>query len=308
MTQEQTNRELVDLLIATLEMKAMGGDVFEGPRTPVESMTGAGRIFGGQVIAQALAAAEQTRPEGSSCHSMHGYFLRMGSDEQPVDYQIARDFDGRSFANRRVAGIQNGKPIFTLTASFHKREPGQFYQAQMPDVPPPEEVECDQKIRLKQIDLFPAHRRKALSSPRPVEQRTVGGGNWFDTTPRPPELNVWMRVAAPIGDDMSLHRILLAYCSDFNLLRTATLPLGTNWFNGTIAEASLDHSIWFHEDFRIDEWLLFSLNSTWSGHGRGMGQGSVFRRDGTLVASLSQEGMLRLLKPRKTEADQPAVD
>ncbi len=295
MAQEPTPQELVAELTALLKVETDGEDAYLGARTPEGASTGAGRVFGGQVIAQALAAAEATVTGDRPPHSLHAYFLRMGDDTQPIRYDVAHDLDGGSFSNRRVAASQGGKPILSLSASFHRREDGVHHQDAMPDVPGPEGLASDLEVRRASLHLFPEGRRAALGAPRPIEQRPVEKLHWMDATPAPPTTHSWFRTVAPVGDDPRLHRAMLAYASDLTLLRTAVLPHGLSWFRDKILEASLDHSLWFHDSFRIDEWLLYQTHSSWAGRGRGFITGKIFRQDGALVASVSQEGMIRIV-------------
>lgn len=302
MAQDRTPRELIDELTALLELRPAGEEAFDSVPTPDRARSGAGRVFGGQVIAQALCAAALTVPDARPPHSLHAYFLRMGNDDAPIRYDVARDLDGGSFSNRRVAASQEGpkgrRPILSLNASFHRREPGLHHQDAMPQVPPPEAVIDDIEKRRPKLHLYPEARRAAMGQLRPIEQRTVENLDWIDPTPAPPLLHVWFRAVAPLGDDMALHRAVFAYASDLFMLRTTTLPHGMHWFSGEMMEASLDHSVWFHGDFRADEWLLFQARSSWAGGGRGYARAKVFTRDGRMVASAAQEGLIRLVERR----------
>lgn len=287
-------QKLVDDLVALLTVKPLGDDLFEGARIPAG--TGHGRVFGGQVIAQALAAAEATVPEDRLAHSLHAYFLRMGDDNQPIEYAVGRNLDGGSFNNREVKANQAGRPILTLNASFHRREEGLHHQDEMPDVPGPEGLPTDVEERRSYLHLLPESHRATLGALRPIEQRTVERLNWAEPAAAPPTAHIWWRTPAPIqSDDPRVHRAVLAYASDLAMLRTATLPHAINWFNSRMQEASLDHAVWFHDEFRADEWLLFVTHASWAGRSRGYITGRMFRQDGTLVASVSQEGMMRML-------------
>ena len=297
MTEELTARELVDQLTELLTLRAEGENCLVANPTPAGAATGNGRIFGGQVIAQALAAAEATVAPDRPAHSLHAYFLRMGSDDHPIRYDITRDFDGGSFANRRVTAMQEGRLLLSLSASFHRREDGFRHQNAMPDVPGPEVLTSDVDLRRMSLDRFPVAARAGLARMRPIELRAVEQVPWFDPQPVPPVMHTWLRAVAPVGDDPRLHRAMLAFASDLVLMRTAILPHALSWFSGQMIDASLDHAMWFHDDFRIDEWLLFQTESPRAGRGRGLITGRFFRRDGTLVASVSQEGMFRLLNP-----------
>jgi len=301
MDAEPTPRQLVDRLVALLQLDPLGGDAFLGPPTPHGLQNGAGRLFGGQVIAQALLAAEATAPDGRPPHSLHAYFLRMGSDDIPIRYEVSRDFDGGSFANRRVVAMQESaekgsRLLLSLTASFHRREDGFEHQDAMPDVPGPETLRNDRELLREKLGAHPQYRDSALIAPRPLDQRTIQARNLTDPKPMAPHVQTWIRTSAPVGDDPRLHRAILAYASDFVMLPTASRPHGQSWFLGEVQEASLDHAVWFHDDFRVDEWLLFETHSPRASRSRGLATGRVFRRDGTLVASLAQEGMMRMPK------------
>lgn len=271
--------------------------------TGVPQPGGVGRVFGGQVIAQALQAAQASAPEGMAAHSLHAYFLRGGTEGLATAYQVARDLDGRSFANRRVMARQDGETILTLTASFQRAENGLEHQdTAMPDVPPPEELVPDHQHRLAMIeragDRMSEAQRALFVRPRPIEMRTVGKLHWMNREPSPPSAQSWFRTVSPLPDDPAIHRTVIAYASDFTLLGTAALPHGLSWMRGELTGASLDHAIWFHWPARADEWLLYATESPWSGAGRGFNRGRIFDRAGRLVASVAQEGMMRRAKAR----------
>lgn len=297
MNPDPSPQQLVDDLIRLLTVRPDVADRFIGAQIP--QGTGHGRVFGGQVIAQALAAADATVQEDRHAHSLHAYFLRMGDDDQPIEYEVERNLDGGSFSNRQVRASQAGRPILTLNASFQRLEDGLEHQDDMPDVPGPEGLPCDVEERRAYLHLFPERARAAMGSPRPIEQRTVERLNWAKPEPAPPTAHIWWRTPAPIAsDDPRIHRAVLAYASDLAMLRTASMPHAVNWFDGTIQEASLDHAVWFHGEFRADEWLLFVTHSSWAGRSRGHITGRIFRRDGRLVASVVQEGLIRLAARR----------
>ncbi|MBL9071473.1 MAG: acyl-CoA thioesterase II [Sphingopyxis sp.] len=250
------------------------------------------RIFGGQVIAQALVAAARTVDPAKTAHSLHAYFLRGGDEAKPLHFRVHRDFDGRSFANRRVVVRQDGKVIFNLTASFHAPEPGAAHQAPMPDVLPPEEcaefvenLAADPNVSDAQLDRMARLRPFEIRSFRPssVEKGTTH--------------YQWYRLAAPIGDDPLLHRAFLAYASDMGLLSSSLLPHGFTWSTPGLFSTSLDHAMWFHDDVRADQWFVYVMDSDWTGASRGINRGLVYRQDGTLIASAMQEGLLRITRP-----------
>jgi acyl-CoA thioesterase II len=285
--------DLASGLVDILTVSEIGSDLFEGARNP----HGVGRLFGGQAIAQALAAACKTVSPERAAHSLHAYFLRPGSEDHHVTYKVERDFDGGSFSNRRVIAVQQGKPILNLAASFHKREEGLSHQNVMPTVPDPDTLQSDVELRNGVIDTIPEKFKAMFTRPRPIEFRPVDPRPWMKNEPQPPVQRSWFRVSAPIGDEPDLHRAIVAYASDMQLLGTCTLPHGLSWMKGEIMTASLDHAIWFHGDMRADEWLLYACDSPWSGRGRGMNHGKIFTRDGRLVASVAQEGLLRRMSP-----------
>ena len=295
MDTEHTPEQLVSGLIKLLAVKPQGDDHFVGRK----KRGGVGRMFGGQVIAQGLAAAELTVDPERPAHSLHAYFLRGGSEEHETEYKVERDFDGGSFSNRRVVASQQGRPILSLTASFQKHEQGLHHlDAAMPDVPPPEELEPEVDVRRRFAEKARPEAQHHFLSPRPIEMRAIEGRHWMNSEPAPPQSHSWMRAVAPLPDDPRVHRAMLAFASDMTLLGTAILPHGLSWARGEVQSASLDHAIWFHEPFRADDWLLYATDSPWSGAGRGFNRGRVFTRDGRLVASIAQEGMIRKRVPK----------
>ena len=301
---DPTPRQLVDGLVELLTIQREGDDRFTGGQQP----GGVGRVFGGQVIAQALQAAQATAPDGFVAHSLHAYFLRGGKEGQDITLSTMRDFDGRSFANRRVVASQPGEdsedqPILNLTASFQRPETGLEHQEPvMPDVTPPEDLPGDMETRRKLVERMGDHlsgsQKAFFLRPRPIDMRTDTELHWMNADPKPPHAFSWFRTAASLPDDPNLHRAVIAYASDYTLLGTAALPHGLSWARGELVSASLDHAIWFHADARADEWLLYATDSPWSGSGRGFNRGQIFSRDGTLIASVAQEGMIRRRKAR----------
>ncbi len=286
-----TPEALVADLVLLLDLEPRGGDDrFLGRR----KKGGEGRVFGGQAIAQALGAAERTVDDNRHCHSLHCYFLRGGSEDYPIDYQVMRDFDGGSFSNRRVVASQRGQPILNLTASFQISQKGFEHQyPAMPDVPAPEELKSDMQLRRELAELVPNSYRNKLLQPWPIDTRPVEPRDWMNPQKHEALSHVWFRTVAQLPDDPRVHRAVLAYASDMHLLSTSTRPHGVNWYRGEVKAASLDHAIWFHEPFRADEWLLHVTDSPWAGGSRGFTRGQIFSRDGRLVASTAQEGMIR---------------
>ena len=292
-TAEETVTRLVDLLTVSEDTK----DSYVG-RSQIE---GVGRVFGGQIIAQALQAAQASVDDGFVAHSLHAYFLRGGAEGIETRYAIARDLDGRSFANRHVRAQQDDTIILSLTASFQKDEDGLSHiDARMPDVAGPDELTDDFAMRREVMeragDQMSEAQRAIMLRPRPIEMRTAGALHWMNAKPSEPRAFTWFRTAAPLPDDPALHRAVIAYASDYTLLGTAALPHGLSWFRGELVGASLDHAIWFHAPAKADDWLLYATESPWSGGGRGFNRGHIFSRDGTLVASVAQEGMMRRRK------------
>ncbi len=284
-----TDADLAAALVRVLSVEPIEQDFFRGIATP----RGRGRSFGGQVIGQALMAATETVEADRPAHSLHGYFMRPGDATKPVLYQVERDRDGGSFTTRRVVAIQHGKPILNLAASFHVAEPGLSHQDEMPDVPGPELLENEEQLGERLADKLPDTFLDWLRTPRPIEMRPTVLRPPFDPSARAAVQNLWFRVRAPIGDDARLHRAALAFSSDFGLLGVSMLPHGRGFTDPDMQFASLDHALWIHDDFRMDEWLLYSMDSPWAGGARGFNRGRVFTRDGRLVANVAQEGLVR---------------
>lgn len=282
--------DLVKGLVALLDIEQLDTDLYRGARQP----GGVGRVFGGQVIAQALQAAQRSTEAPKIAHSLHAYFMRPGNEDYPIIFRVVRDFEGRSFATRRVVAMQQGKPILNMAASFQTPEEGVHHQDAMPDVPGPDELKPESELRRERIDDIPEKFRRHLLRARPIEIRPVHPRAWFNPEKQPGVQHSWMRLVAPIDDDMAMHRAILAYASDMSLLGTSLLPHGMTWITHNLQTASLDHALWFHEPFRADEWLLYTCDSPWAGHARGFNRGKVFTQDGRLVASAAQEGLIRL--------------
>ncbi|HVW72382.1 MAG TPA: acyl-CoA thioesterase II [Rhizomicrobium sp.] len=278
-------------LLALLDLEKIEENVFRGLSPPERIQ----RVFGGQVLAQALVAAMRTVPPERACHSFHAYFLRPGDPKVPILYEVDRSRDGASFSARRVVAIQHGAQIFILAASFQKAEGGFEHQAQMPVVPDPESLEDDSQVLLRDSTLSPAM-RALVAQDRPFETRAVLGRGPFDGAgDRPARAavdHIWLRTRGPLPDDPNLHRVLLAFVSDMSLLDTALLPHGKSIFSN-VQVASLDHAMWFHRPLRADEWLLYVQDSPSASAARGFNRGAIYRRDGTLVASVAQEGLIR---------------
>jgi len=251
------------------------------------------RVFGGQVIGQALMAAYRT-VENRFCHSLHAYFIRPGDPKVPILYEVDRARDGRSFTTRRVIAIQHGKQIFNLAASFQKEEKGLEHQFGMPDVPDPDEVPSERELREKILHKLPKEYAKHFNRPRPVEIRPIDQADYLNPEKKEPFQNVWFRVRKDLGDDIAINQCVLAYASDMTLLDTCVRPHGVNWLSGTLQTASLDHAMWFHAPFRTNDWMLYSQDSPSASGARGLNRGSIYTRDGKLIASVAQEGLIRV--------------
>jgi acyl-CoA thioesterase II len=278
---------LTDLL-QLLDLERLEINLFRG----VSRDIGSPQVFGGQVLGQALMAASRTVEPDRAVHSLHSYFLRRGDFNAPIVYEVDRSRDGASFTNRRVVAIQHGQQIFHLSASFHRPEDGPDHQVPAPAVIPPEDLpDLTATVRRRLQDL-PDQQRRFWELDRPFQFRSVEAID--DGRPRPGVRHVWFRLAGQCTDDPVLHRCLLAYVSDFHLLETATLPHGLSFHTGDVLLASLDHAMWFHRPFRIDDWLLYALISPSSSGARGMAFGRIFDRTGRLVASTAQEGLMRV--------------
>lgn len=267
-----------------LAVEELDTDLYRSAATPDEP----GRVFGGQVIAQALAAAIASIGADRVAHSLHAYFLRAGNNTRPIIYRVIRDFDGSTFANRRVVALQDGKPILNLAASFQRREEGLTHAARLPDVPGPEQAMPMSELLRQKGAQVPA----TIASHLAAFDIRAGKPDRDGTGPLGmPSQHSWFRIDASLGTELA--RIALAYVSDFGLVSAAILPHGIQWFSPEIQGASLDHAIWFHEDPPLDEWLLYAMDSPWSGHARGFSRGSVYDRSGRLIASMAQEGLMR---------------
>lgn len=294
MTIDPSPAALVASLLRLLDIDTAQGDRFVGHNRG----DGVGRMFGGQVIAQALVAAERTVAPDRPVHSLHAYFLRGGDEQQTLDLAVLRDLDGGSFANRRVVASQSDKPILTMLASFHRREAGPHHADAMPQVPPPEDLSSEADLRAEHVHRLPPEKRALMLRPRPIELRPVEARHWMNPEPRAARSHTWFRTVAPLPDDPRVHRAVLAYASDMSLLGTCTLPHSLSWILGTVMGVSLDHALWFHDDVRADEWLLYACDSPWAGRARGFNRGQIFTRDGRHVASVAQEGLIRPIAPK----------
>jgi acyl-CoA thioesterase-2 len=286
------DQRIADLL-GLLELETLEVNLFRGESRDI----GSPQVFGGQVLGQALNAASRTVSE-RMVHSLHAYFLRRGDFKAPIIYQVDRSRDGHSFSNRRVVAIQHGEQIFNMTCSFQAEESGLEHQVLMPDVPAPEGLADTSRVAPELLERLPERVRRLLETARPFEFRAVGP---VDARPSPgyaPSRHVWFRAVAQVPENQTLQRVLLAYVSDFHLLETATLPHGISHLSGKAQVASIDHAMWFHRPLRVDEWLLYAVESPSASGARGFARANVFARNGTLVASTAQEGLVRLVQPQ----------
>lgn len=279
-----------------LDVRQIGENHYQGRRNGTP--TGTGRVFGGQVIAQALMAATKTVASDRFVHSLHAYFLRAGDESQSIHFKVERDTDGRSFSNRRIVATQNDRPILTMIASFNVPEVGLSHQIKMPDVPMPEDVEEEHVQMERAVAAMPGKLPKQLQRlsrrMRPFETRPVTFHPLVDQ-PKPAFQQTWFRIKEPLGDDQSMHRTVLAFMSDMRLLGTSLLPHGKSVFTHKMQWGSLDHAVWIHEDINVNDWLFYSTESPRSHGARGMNRGSIFTRDGRLVATTNQESLMREL-------------
>ncbi len=277
-----------DQLRAVLELEKIEDNLYRGLsyRTPW------GRVFGGQVLAQSIHAAQLTTPDERLLHSMHAYFLLAGDIELPIVYDVERVRDGGSYTTRRVKAIQKGRPIFTMEASFQNPEEGIDHQMPMPDVPPPEGLQSDTQIGEELREQAPEIYRLTRLE-RPIECRPTEGATLYTGDDVRPVQNIWIKALGSLPDSDRMHQVALAYVSDYNLLATALLPHRKNLADKKFFLASLDHAMWFHRPFRFDDWLLYSMESPSAGAARGFSRGNVYTRNGDLVASVAQEGLIR---------------
>jgi acyl-CoA thioesterase-2 len=281
---------VLDELVTLLELEQIEENLFRGPSQDL----GWGTVFGGQVLGQALSAAAKTVPVERQAHSLHAYFLRPGDVKKPIVYEVDRIRDGTSFTTRRVVAIQAGRPIFNMSASFQIEEDGFEHQDKIPEAPDPETLTPDREAVLMLGDRLPPHVRERALKEQPFDARTVGSiEDIIAPTPLPPERMIWLRSSARLPDDPALHRCLLAYASDHSFIGTALRPHGATWLSPGMHVASIDHVMWFHQALRVDDWLLYVMDSPRAHGARGLVRGRIFTKDGKLVASTAQEGLIR---------------
>jgi acyl-CoA thioesterase-2 len=282
-------RRILDELLQLLSLEVVGDDVYLGHSQDL----GWGRVYGGQVLGQALSAAERTVESSRLVHSLHGYFLRPGDPGKSIEYRVERTRDGGSFSTRRIRAEQGGRPIFFMAASFHIQETGLEHQDAMPEVPGPEELISSKDVILQNADRLPAALVEWANTDYPIEMRPVSVSDPMNPTPSEPTQHAWLRVESDLPVRPALHRYLLAYASDLMLLDTALIPHGKTYWQGDLQMASIDHAMWFHHDVNLNDWLLYAMDSPSAAGGRGLVRGQFFDRNGVLVASVSQEGLIR---------------
>ena len=284
--------EVLENLVTLLRLERLEDNLFRGPSNDILRR----RVFGGQVLGQALTAATRTVTD-RVVHSLHAYFLRPGDPTVPILYEVDRIRDGKSFTTRRVVAVQHGRAIFNMSVSFHTPEEGLEHQVPIPDCPPPEALpsfaeRADPVLEDPRADEWP-DLKSWLERDRPIDMRFVDPVDFFEPEKSVPRELVWLRADGSLPDDLLLHQCVLTYASDMTLLDTALRPHGVAWSSGTLMSASLDHAMWFHRPFRADEWLLYVQDSPAAAGARGFARGTIFTRDGVLVASVAQEGLMR---------------
>ena len=276
-------------LVQALTLEKLEDNIFRGAKASV----GWQRVYGGQVLGQALAAAANTVADDRMIHSLHGYFLLAGDPEHEIIYDVERIRDGGSFNTRRIKAIQHGRAIFAMSASFHKHEDGFEHQSKMPDVPPPEALPSAKDLVAKMMAHLPENMRAYWNREQPIDVRIVDPSRYTSRDPRPAAQAVWLKTNGPLPDAPHIHQAVLAYASDFTLLDTAQVAHGKLLFDADMQLASLDHAMWFHRPLRADQWLLYAQDSPTASGARGFCRGSIFDRQGRLVASAVQEGLMR---------------
>ena len=290
MSRHNAANPAMDALLDILDLERLETRLFRGQSPQV----GWQRVFGGQVIGQALVAAMRTvEQENRFVHSLHAYFVRPGDPSIPIIYDVENIRDGGSFSTRRVVAIQHDKPIYFMTASFQDDEGGFEHQTPMPDVPPPEKLLGEAELKEQFMAAAPSHIRAYWERPRPIELRPVSLAHYLSSQKLDPHQNIWVRTTGPVPADRHLQAAVLAYLSDMTLLDTSLFAHGTSVLDRSLQVASLDHAMWFHRPPVLEDWLLYSQDSPSAFGGRGMTRGALFSRDGTLIASVAQEGLIR---------------
>lgn len=280
---------VLDELLALLKLEKIEENIFRGNSQDL----GFGNVFGGQVLGQALSAATQTVSEDRSAHSIHAYFMRPGDPKKPIVYEVDCIRDGKSFTTRRVVAIQKGRAILSMSASFQVNEEGFEHQSTMPDVKGPDGLMSEVEMARQISDKIPESIRNKLLCTKPIEIRPVNPTNPFAPKKEAPDRYVWFKTIHKMPDDLSVHKYMLTYASDFGLVSTSLRPHAKTFWDPEMQVASLDHNMWFHRDFRMDDWLLYVIHSPNASKSRGLNHGSIYTRDGILVASTAQEGLIR---------------
>ncbi|EDY86134.1 acyl-CoA thioesterase II [gamma proteobacterium HTCC5015] len=281
---------VLDELLELLKLEAIEENIFRGQSQDL----GFGNLFGGQVLGQSLSAASQTVDTERPVHSLHAYFLRPGDPKRGIVYQVDNLRDGGSFSTRRITAIQRGKPILSMEASFQRIEQGFEHSDAMPEgIPRPDDLPSDSDLAHKVADKIPQHIRNNVLSEKPIEIRPVLPLNPFAPEKMAPVQHVWFKASGTLPNDPMVHRYMLAYASDFKLCTTAMRPHGVSFIQPNMQVASLDHAMWFHRPFRFDDWLLYTMESPTAVGGRGLNRGRIYTRDGVLVASTTQEALIR---------------
>ena len=292
---EKTLNGAVAELLHILDLEVLEHNLFRG----ISPKTGWQRVFGGQVIGQALVAAQRTVPEDRHVHSLHGYFMRPGDPTVPIIYDVDRIRDGGSFTTRRVVATQHGKAIFSMSASFQIMEDGLDYFMPMQDQPDPETLMSQAELKEKFLDYAPEAVKSYWRRERPIEMRATSYEHFMTDKKLDPEQHVWMKATDTIPDDQALQAAVLAYASDMTLLDTSLYPHGRKIFDPELQVASLDHAMWFHRPINMNDWIMFAQDSPNSSGARGYNRGSLYSRDGVLVASCVQEGLIRVRDPKR---------
>jgi acyl-CoA thioesterase-2 len=276
-------------LVSLLELERLEDNLFRGPSRDI----GTNRVYGGQVLGQAIKAAQYTVEDNRNIHSLHAYFLREGDHDFPIIYEVDRSRDGKSFSARRVVAIQHGRPIFTLSASFQVEEAGLEYGIEMPEVPGPDELMSVREYESRHMDNLPEKFQRLLSLSAPFDLKPVELDEHLDSDSTSPDRHFWIKTVAPLPVEPQLHRSILAYVSDYGLLTTSLVPHDLHFLDSNLIMASIDHAMWFHRPFKMDQWLLYSCEAISTGNSRGLAKGYFFQQDGSLVASTTQEGLVR---------------
>jgi acyl-CoA thioesterase-2 len=281
--------QVLDDLLSLLDLETIEEGLYRGDSQDL----GFKAVFGGQVMGQALSAAKETIVEERLVHSLHSYFLRPGDAAKPIVYDVENIRDGKSFSTRKVKAIQNGKPIFYMTVSFHNEEPGVTHQASMPNVPGPENLRSSLEFYRENANLIPEKIRDKVLCDKPIEMRPVNFQSPFKPEVTLANRYVWFKANGEMPNDPRIHKYLLAYASDFEFLPTALQPHGLSFMQPNMQVATIDHAMWFHREFRMDEWILYAIDSPSASGGRGLVRGQFFNQDGVLIASTMQEGLIR---------------